>query len=209
MKNFLHVGCGPKRKDQTTSGFNSPEWHEIRLDIDARVQPDVIGSMTDMRSVATQSMDAVYSSHNIEHLYPHEVPAALAEFHRVLNPEGFAVITCPDLQSVCALVARDRLSEPAYVSAAGPIAPLDILYGHRPAMAQGNLYMAHRCGFTRRVLQDTLKAAGFASVATLARPASFDLWALASKSVLSESEMRALALRHFPRPVSTATALRP
>ena len=38
MSTFLHVGCGPKRKDQTTRGFNSPDWQEIRFDIDASVQ---------------------------------------------------------------------------------------------------------------------------------------------------------------------------
>ena len=91
--------------------------------------------MTDMSSVTDQSVQAVFSSHDIEHLYPHEVPLALAEYLRVLSDEGFAVITCPDLQSVCARVANDQLTEPAYVSPAGPIAPLDILYGHRPAMA--------------------------------------------------------------------------
>lgn len=198
MKKFLHVGCGPKRKNQTTSGFNSADWQETRLDIDPRVQPDVIGSMTDISAVASASMDAVFSSHNIEHLYPHEVPLALAEFFRVLNANGFAVITCPDLQSVCTLIADDRLTEPAYVSPAGPIAPLDILYGHRQAMTQGNLYMAHRCGFTRKVLQGTIQAAGFVSVATLARPKSFDLWALASKSPLGEADLRALAAQHFP-----------
>ena len=48
MTSFLHVGCGPKRKDQTTRGFNTPEWAEIRLDIDASVSPDVVGTMTDM-----------------------------------------------------------------------------------------------------------------------------------------------------------------
>ncbi len=67
MKSFLHVGCGPKRKDRTTRGFNTPEWTEIRLDIDASVQPDVIGTMTDMSAVASGSVDAIYSSHNIEH----------------------------------------------------------------------------------------------------------------------------------------------
>lgn len=199
MKTFLHVGCGPKRKDRTTAAFNSPDWHEIRLDIDAAVQPDVTGSMTDMAGVAAAAVDAVFSSHNIEHLYPHEVPLALAEFLRVLKDDGYAIITCPDLQSVCALVAQDRLTEPAYVAPAGPIAPLDILYGHRPPMARGNLYMAHRCGFTRKVLTATLQAAGFKSVAALARPAQFDLWALASKSVRSEAQMRALAEAHFPK----------
>ncbi|MDP4617407.1 MAG: methyltransferase domain-containing protein, partial [Burkholderiaceae bacterium] len=144
MPNFLHVGCGPKRKNQTTRGFNTPEWAEIRLDIDASVQPDVIGTMVDLSAVESDSVDAIYSSHNIEHLYPHEVPLALAEFLRVLKPDGFFVVTCPDLQSVCKLIAEDKLTDTAYTSPAGPIAPLDILYGHRPAMAKGNLYMAHR-----------------------------------------------------------------
>lgn len=195
---FLHVGCGPKRKQQTTPAFAG--WQEIRLDIDPAVKPDVIGTMTDMSAVASGSVHAVFSSHNIEHLYPHEVPEALREFLRVLDDDGFAVITCPDLQSVCALVAQDKLTEPAYVSPAGPIAPLDILYGHRPPMASGNLFMAHRCGFTEKVMRATLLATGFKAVATLTRGRHpfFDLWALASKRERSEAAMRDLANAHFP-----------
>jgi predicted SAM-dependent methyltransferase len=198
MKTFLHVGCGPKRKDSTTAGFNTPEWHEQRLDINEQVNPDIVGTMTDMSAVADASVDAIFSSHNIEHLYPHEVPVALAEFRRVLAADGFAVITCPDLQSVCALVAEDKLTEPAYTAPAGPIAPLDILYGHRPAMAQGNLYMAHRCGFTQKVLTATLQAAGFAMVAAIRREPQFDLWALATVQPMEETAIRALAQAHFP-----------
>ncbi len=198
MKSFLHVGCGSKRKDKTTQGFNTHLWDEIRLDIDAAVHPDVTGTMTDMDAVGSGTIDAIFSSHNIEHLYPHEVPLALKEFARVLKADGFAVITCPDLQSVCALVAQDKLTEPAYQSPAGPITPLDILFGHRPPMARGNLYMAHRCGFTRKVLTATLQAAGFKAVASVARPSHFDLWALCSKSARAEPDMRALARAHFP-----------
>lgn len=198
-RTLLHVGCGPKRKNATTAGFNSDAWQEIRLDIDPSVAPDVTGTMTDMGAVATGSVDAVFSSHNIEHLYPHEVPVALAEFVRVLAPDGFAVITCPDLKSVCALVANDQLTEPAYTSPAGPIAPLDILYGHRAAMERGNLYMAHRCGFTQKVLSATLQVAGFAKVVTMARPKAFDLWALASKGDISDEAIRELATMHFPK----------
>jgi SAM-dependent methyltransferase len=200
MKTFLHVGCGPKRKDQTTRAFNVPEWIEQRLDIDASVAPDIIGTMTDMSAVTEATFDAVFSSHNIEHLYPHEVPVALAEFKRVLKPDGLVVITCPDLQSVCALVAEDKLTEPAYTSPAGPIAPLDILYGHRPPMARGNLYMSHRCGFTQKVMTATLQAAGFVTVAAMRRGHPYyDLWALATKSALDETELRALAVAHFPK----------
>ena len=196
MNSFLHVGCGHKRKDRTTAGF--ADWSELRFDIDESVQPDLVGTMTDMSSVSSESVDAVFSSHNIEHLYPHEVPVALSEFLRVLKPEGFAVITCPDLMSVCALIAEDKLTDPAYTSPAGPIAPIDILYGLRSSMAQGNLYMAHRCGFTKKVLSATLQVSGFKSVATMSRGHPyFDLWAVATKEELNEEQMQALAVEHM------------
>lgn len=199
MKKLLHVGCGPKNKTQTTREFAEGDWQEVRLDIDPAAQPDLIGTMTDMSTVESSSVDAVFSSHNIEHLYPHEVPVALAEFIRVLKDEGgFAVVTCPDLRSVCALVVQDKLTETAYMSIAGPITPLDIIFGYRPSLAQGNLYMAHRCGFTQKVLRNTLLKAGFQSVVTMERPSAFDLWALATKRPVTEERIRELANLHFP-----------
>ena len=199
MSVFLHIGCGQKHKNHTTRGFNTPEWAERRFDIDESVNPDIVGTMTDMTSVPDAAVDAIFSSHNIEHLYPHEVPKALAEFRRVLKPSGFAVITCPDLQSVCALVAEGKLIDAAYTAPAGPITPLDILYGFRPSMAQGNLFMAHRCGFTEKVLVSTLKAAGFAMIASKRRPHPFyDLWAVATMKAMDEASIRALAAQHIP-----------
>jgi len=204
MKTFLHVGCGPVRIDPETQlaprpkGFDVLEWEEVRLDINPLVKPDVVGSMTDMSAVATGSMDAIYSSHNIEHLYPHEVSLALAEFKRVLRKDGFVVVTCPDLQSACALVAEDKLTEAAYISPAGPIAPMDIIYGHRPAMRDGNLFMAHRCGFTLNVLLATLQSAGFAKVVGHRRAQLFDLWALASVSDTADEVLRAEAAKFIP-----------
>ena len=123
---FLHVGCGGASKKHL-KGFNSDEWKEIRFDIDKKVNPDIVGTLTDMSLVESSSVDAIYSSHNIEHIYPHEIPRALKEFHRVLKPEGIVVITCPDLQTVCEAVAKDKLVEPLYVSPAGPISAIDIL----------------------------------------------------------------------------------
>ena len=198
IKTFLHVGCGPAHKQNTTAEFSSDYWHELRFDIDPNVNPHYIGTMTDMTAIEDNFVDAIYSSHNIEHLYAHEVAEALSEFKRVLNEDGFLVLTCPDLQEVAKLIAEDKLTEPAYTSPAGPITPLDILYGFRPSIAQGNTYMAHRCGFTETVLRGTLVATGFASVATMRRPAAYDLWAIASIPKLSEEKLRDIAQSHFP-----------
>ena len=96
------------------------------------------------------------------------------------------------------LVADDKLTETAYTSPAGPIAPLDILYGHRPSMAKGNLFMAHRCGFTQKVLIGTLQAAGFTTVAGMRRGhPCYDLWAVATKSARDVAALRELARVHF------------
>lgn len=198
MPTFLHVGCGPLTQADTTRGFRGAEWREVRLDIDPDAKPDIVSSMTDMAAVRAGAMDALYSSHNIEHLYPAEVMVALREFARVLKPDGFAVITCPDLQSVAALVAEGKLLEPAYDSPMGPISPIDILYGHRPSMAKGNLFMAHRTGFTRDVLSTILRECGFPSVLVRQRAAFFDLWAVATRSVAGAERLRALAAQHFP-----------
>jgi len=198
MKKLLHVGCGSSRLENTTKGFNDGAWSEIRFDINALNNPDIVGSMSDMNKVDTGSIDAIFSSHNIEHLYFHEAFVALTEFNRVLKEDGFCVITCPDLQAVCALVAEDLLLDAAYISPAGPIAPIDIIYGHRISLAQGNDYMAHRCGFTKQTLSTMLGNAGFRAVRTIRRPECFDLWALASKEYLSDSQLRALASNHFP-----------
>jgi ubiquinone/menaquinone biosynthesis C-methylase UbiE len=137
-----------------------------------------------------------------KHLYPSEVPKALAEFRRILKPDGFVVITCPDLQSVCKLVADDKLTETAYQSVSGgPITPLDIIYGHRISLAKGQHFMAHRCGFTQKVLIRTLKAAGFVMIASLRRDyPHFDLYALATQNPMSEAHFRTLVAAHFPNP---------
>ena len=182
-RRFLHVGCGGQRQEDTLPIFNDGNWDEIRLDIDPAAQPDFLGSMTDLSALAEASVDAIYSSHNIEHLYPHEVSIALREFLRVLRADGFMVVTCPDLQSVCSLVAQNRLTETIYVSPAGPIAPLDILYGHRKAIEQGQTGMAHRGGFTRDSLVAALQCAGFGTVSAICRAEHFDLWAFAAKGV--------------------------
>jgi len=190
-KQVLHVGCGHPEARALHRFFRADHWKEVRLDIDPGCGPDIVASITDMPGVADGSFDALYSSHNIEHVYPHEVADALGEFRRVLREDGFAMVFTPDLQSIAALVAAGKLEETAYVSPAGPIAPIDVIYGLRPALAQGNMFMAHKTGFTAATLNAAMLAAGFESVVVLANEKNFELCALAYPAVLSQEELQA------------------
>ena len=197
MKKLLHVGCGPENKN-TLKGFDNPFWEEIRLDIDEDVKPDIVGTLTDMSLVDSGNIDALYSSHNIEHLSPHEVPTALQEFNRVLKEDGFVVITCPDLISVCQAVASDKLMEPIYTSPAGPISPIDVLYGHRGFIELGKSYMAHKTGFTYSSLLKAFQEAGFKSFFGGSRPKKFELWLIAFKKTKSEEDSKKVAEEFLP-----------
>ena len=137
----------------------------------------MVSSITDMRSsFAPQSFDAIWSSHTLEHLYAHEVPSALAEFKRVLKPDGFALITSPDLEAVASLIVEHGLDHVAYTSPAGPITPLDMLFGHSASITRGHLYMAHKTGFTCASLGRSFVDAGFPIV--LVKREGLDLWVL-------------------------------
>lgn len=191
---LLHVGCGHATiAGIPLAGFRQSAWREVRFDADQSVLPDIVGTMADMSAVADGLADAIYSSHGIEHLYWHDVPRALAEFHRTLKSDGFVVVTCPDVQAAAQMIAEDRMFETAYLSAAGPITPFDILYSYRPFVAANPEWMSHHCGFTLTTLMAVLREAGFAVVHGFSRAGGFDLWVLASKSQRTQDEMAAMA----------------
>ena len=197
MKTFLHVGCGRKNKSQIR-GFDNENWKEIRFDIDKNVNPDIEGTTTDMKLVDTGSVDAVYSSHNIEHIFPHEVPIALREFYRVLKEDGIVVITCPDIQSVGEALTQDKLFETLYESPMGPVTAFDILYGHRKTTVDGNIFMVHKGGFTYSTLDTKFKEAGFKMKYGGRRPGAFDLYIVAFKQKKSEEEVIKIATPFLP-----------
>lgn len=176
----LHVGCGKPGEEAVHERFRGPGWQEVRLDVDPGVAPDIVASITDMSPVADATVDAVYSHHNIEHVFSHEVPLAMREFFRVLKPGGEVMIATPDLQNVARTIASGRLEDPLYRSGAGNIAAVDIVYGLRSDVTDGREYMAHRTGFTRGTLARKLGAAGFVEV-DVRRAVPYALWASARR----------------------------
>jgi predicted SAM-dependent methyltransferase len=179
MLKLLHVGCGLRNPSRLPGFFRSPQWKEIRLDIDPAVEPDIVGNIINLAPIADMTVDAIWSSHNLEHLNSHEVPMALAEFRRILKPDGFALISVPDLRAIARHIVDDQLTDMLYQSAAGPITPLDVVFGHQASIKNGNEFMGHRTGFTATTLGQLLCEAGFEEV-RIHEGDRWDLWAIAT-----------------------------
>jgi hypothetical protein len=196
MKTLLHVGCGPEDKSHI-KGFDIDDWKEIRFDIDESVNPDVVGTLTDMKLVETSSIDAIYSAYNIDHIYAHQVPIALGEFYRVLKDDGIVVIKCPDLQRVCEAVVQDKLLDTLYESPIGPISAIDIMYGNRQEISDGNEFMEKKVGFTYSVLNGAFAEAGFQARYGGRSQKGWELTLVAFKQKKSEEEIIKIATPFF------------
>ena len=163
-KVFLNVGCGPKTTPVQFPIFQDTSWREVRLDIDPDLEPDVLASISDMSMIEDGTADAIYSCHNMEHLFYHEVAPALQEFLRILKPGGFICVIVPDIEAAARDIACNfKMEEGSYESPAGPIAPIDMLYSYRAFTASGNIFMTHKTGFTKYNMYQHLLRAGFKS----------------------------------------------
>lgn len=181
-RRVLNVGSGPFSLRKLHPSFVRTEWQELRLDIDPNVKPDIVGTITDIQGVIEDgSFDAIWCSHVLEHLHSHEIPNALQEIRRILKPDGFVLLTSPDMESVAELILSKGIDHVAYVSPAGPITVLDMIYGHSASIARGRQYMAHNSGFTVQRLGDLLVENGF-DVAFVKRGEHFDIWAVGLKA---------------------------
>jgi hypothetical protein len=100
----------------------------------------------------------------------------LREFRRILKPDGFALVTCPDLSAIARQLLQHGAESIAYNSPAGPIRPIDMLYGHAQSISNGRVMMAHRTGFTAQRLARVALASGFTEVRAI-EGSCFDLWA--------------------------------
>ena len=156
-KRLLHIGCGSQPLPDWLSQFD-----EVRVDVDPTVNPHFVRDMLDLHDIGT--FDMIYSSHCLEHLYPYQVPRALAEFQRVLNPGGSCLIMVPDLEGI-----NPDTKRVMFVMEDGKvvheICGLDMYYGLHTEL-ETSPYMAHHCGFVSSVLDEVMKSAGFINVIT-------------------------------------------
>jgi predicted SAM-dependent methyltransferase len=88
-------------------GGQTPKEGWSILDIQAGPGVDYVGSCVDLSFLADGSCAEVYASHVLEHLsYNVDLPRAVKEIHRVLEPGGRFRVSVPDLAMLCRLFSR-------------------------------------------------------------------------------------------------------
>lgn len=92
------------------------------------------------------SIQEVYTSHTLEHLSKNEIPLALKEIYRVLEPKGTFTIIVPDLDW-CVKFWIESKDKTGF--------PLDTIYGSQEHNGE-----FHKTGFTKDSLQKLVEAAG-------------------------------------------------
>ena len=170
-------------------------WNHLLLDIAPGPDVDVLLDARKLAEYEGAKFDSIYSSHNLEHFYPHDVPKVLSGFVHALAADGYVDIRVPDLPSVMKEVV-DRgmeLDDTLYVSPAGPISAHDVIYGWGAEIERSGVdFFAHKRGFSVKSLSQALAAAGFVHIHTAVN--SFQLRAVAFKTDPTAAQRQALGI---------------
>ncbi|UUX51837.1 hypothetical protein NUH88_09060 [Nisaea acidiphila] len=187
MFTALHVGCGRQSTEILPAFDWGGSWKEVRVDIDPAVSPDIVDDISSLSSVPDGSAHMLFSKHNIEHLDYHQVPSCFANFHRVLDDTGFAILRTPDLKLICESILENGPEAVHHHSLIEgqmrAVKLLDMLFGASWAIEEGNHFMAHRTAFTAESLRAKLYDGGFEHVQVFTDARIFELRAIALKKV--------------------------
>ena len=161
MKRLLNVGGGSKsiQLPPEYAGFE-----HVLLDIDPVGKPDIVLDGRKLTELPAGQFDAILCSHNLEHYFRHDVPKVLGGLFHVLKPGGFAQIRVPDLVELMRKVLQGNmdLEDTLYISPAGPVAPIDVIYClGRQIETSGVDFFAHKTGFSAQSLTRAVEKAGF------------------------------------------------
>ncbi len=152
---LLNIGAG----NEPLNVAALANYKELRYDNDTASRPDILGDIATMQMIPAQSVDVLWASHIIEHVFYGELPGVFGEMKRILKKDGCAILITPNLGSLGPYM-EDRIDETVYTTSAGPIAPLDMIYGYRGFTSRGMTGMMHKIGFNARFLHTTLNMFG-------------------------------------------------
>lgn len=143
--------------------FDPKQWQEIIAspqDPKAQLQTDLRG----MVDLPDQGCDAIWNAGSFGYLQAHEVVAVLRELHRALVRGGVLMFNVTDMQRVGTVLAQGKIEHQLYNSAAGGIAAVDLIYGHRRAIQSGRDDLKINTGFTAGSIANKATSVGFGEV---------------------------------------------
>jgi len=145
-KKILDIGCG-------TSPAKTNEGQVVTVDMREEAHPDY---RCDFRRLpfATGEFSIVNSSHSLEHVARNEVESTLAEWARVLAPDGELRLFVPNLEWACKRILEGK--HPNDQAKGTDVSALDVFYGQ-----QSYDLDFHKTGFTPKLLEELLRKLGF------------------------------------------------
>lgn len=154
----LNIGCGARL---------IPGW----LNVDPAPIPGVVRATADCLPCADGSVECAVMFDVVEHLHPtRELPAALGEVLRVLEPQGILRVTTPDLDKLIQAYRDDRwtlyeASQPMSFRVASRAEKLSMIaFGNHAETTPAGVYDGHQGLFDEASLFAALRAAGFNEV---------------------------------------------
>lgn len=157
-KVLLNVGSGKNKLNFAC--FN--EFTEITVDADTYLNPDIVANILELDVFDSESVDVFWLSHTLEHIYRSQVPDVLFNINRMLKDNGIAIIIVPNLKFIAEKIVSGNIHEPLYVSDAGPVSALEMIYGL--VMNVDEPFMYHKTGFTEEyasALLSSMNITGF------------------------------------------------
>ncbi len=180
MKTVLHVGCGENKDTGVLNPFFK-DYREIRLDINKDVNPDIVADVCDLSSIKSESHDAIYTYHNLEHVHNYKIPGVLQSFNRILKNQGILYIGVPNIYMSIYDLMCGTLEEEIFSTDRGPVNTLSLLYGFDPAI-KNNEYQLHKTAFTEKRFRKILPSYGFEIDNIWVDNAGFDLCVICRKA---------------------------
>ena len=156
----LNLGCG----DKLITGYINVDLVTER----AGVTPDVNCDIRKLTVFDTDYADEILAVHVIEHFWRWEVEDILAEWVRVLKPNGKLILECPNLISAC----EEFLKDPEAGSSPNQKGQKTMWVFYGDPRWRDPL-MVHRWGYTPKSLATIMNAAGLSQLKQ--EPAQFKL----------------------------------
>lgn len=156
-----NLGCWHTPFDHSEFTEGLRDYYELRVDLDESCNPHLVSDITKLTALPNESVDCVFSSHSLEHVHFHDLPACISEWYRVIKPLGEVRIVVPNLKAVGEMLSRGEILGTVYDSGAGPVLALDMIYGFRQYVKDSPQHMLHKTGFTKESAEIILSSLGY------------------------------------------------